>query len=74
MGAWRYCPKCDASMDAPTIREALGGEQLCPRCSYVHVVEGYEQQQAFNDFVERVERIEKVLTATHLGGYPNEPA
>jgi hypothetical protein len=79
--AWRYCPKCGSAMDAPTIREVMKGEQRCaPQwtsekvkpCDYTHTIEDFERDQAIEEFIERVERIEAVLTKTRLGGYPNE--
>jgi hypothetical protein len=58
-------------MDAPTIREVMTGTQRCsepwtsqptPPCDYEREIDDHEKEQAVEDFIERVERIEK-----HLG-------
>jgi hypothetical protein len=71
--AWRYCRKCEGAMDRPTIREIIAGEQQCG-CGWTHHIEQHERESAAEDLLERLERIEKILTVTRLGGYPNEPA
>jgi hypothetical protein len=57
-------------MDAPTISEVLKGVQRCSErwtveatkpCDYQYEVEEFERDQAIDDFIERVERIEARL-------------
>jgi hypothetical protein len=84
MGAWRYCPKCGQGMDAPTIREVIKGKQTCDEpytfvCGYEREIDDHERDQAVEDFIERVEemdkrlaRLEALCEKTRLGGYPNE--
>ncbi|WP_316234846.1 hypothetical protein [Bradyrhizobium sp. SZCCHNR1004] len=48
-------------MSAPTIRDALKGEQSCD-CGWTHRVEDHEKALAVDDLMERVERLE-----AHLG-------
>lgn len=66
MSAWRYCPNCGGVIDYPTIREILKGEQYCSQlCGYHRVIEATEKDMGVDEFVERIERIEK-----HLGIVP----
>jgi hypothetical protein len=53
-------------MDAPTIREVLKGKQTCgpwrrEPCDYEREIDEHERDQAVDDLIERLERIETAL-------------
>lgn len=59
MGAYAYCGGCNAMMSAPNIREVLRRRQTCGYCDKEREMYDWEIDGVIDEFVERVEALEK---------------
>lgn len=71
MGAWKYCDKCNHELEPVTFREVFLGVQVCPDCKNETPLKDIfnidtEKEFAIDDFLERLDTMEKRLTELEL--------
>lgn len=61
MGAWCYCPHCDAGHDKPTAREAVVGYRECRSCRRTFDTHRGSKDDLLIELAERLDEVTQNL-------------
>lgn len=59
--AYAYCRHCDIGLDAPTMRESLTREYLCPGCEHDNEPLLPRMDEALGELLDRLEALEETV-------------